>query len=380
MWIVLDLLFFLSATGFAGMSIRALIYLRWCQRLPRELPKSQPPLVSVIFAARDEEDRIEATIQHILAQKGVDLELIVVDDRSRDRTPQILKQLSAEDSRVHPKRVDALPEGWLGKCHACHLGASSARGEWLLFTDADCWLKPDTLARGLAVAEREQVEHVTLTPGVAPETAPAEGWHLAFLMTVTDWIARANQDKPNAHLGIGAFNLVRADTYRKFGGHEALRLSVVDDIKLGKLVRRCGGRTRAFIGGDDVECHWGVTVRQMIKIMEKNYFAAVDYRTGVGLVVGTVAPLLWCAAVAGPFTGRFLGIAAGASLLSLAIPAVILAQRLKWPMRGGFLTPFVFVALYYAVLNSTVVTLRQRGIRWRDTFYPLKTLRAGNVY
>src|SRR5688572_26576845 len=95
MLIVLDLLFFLSATGFAGMSLRALIYLRWCQRLPRELPKGYPPLVSVIFAARDEEDRIEATIRHILAQEGVDLELIVVDDRSRDRTPQILKQLSA---------------------------------------------------------------------------------------------------------------------------------------------------------------------------------------------------------------------------------------------------------------------------------------------
>jgi glycosyltransferase involved in cell wall biosynthesis len=380
MLFILDAIFFLSATVFAGMSLRALVYLRWCQRLPPELPIRRPPLVSVIFAARDEEERIEATIRHILAQQHVDLELIVVDDRSRDGTAHILKSLSAEDSRVHPKRVDALPPDWLGKCHACHLGANSARGDWLLFTDADCWLKPDTLARALAAAEREKVEHITLTPGVAPETPLAEAWHIAFLITVTDWIARANTDKPNGHLGIGAFNLVRAETYRKLGGHEALRLSVVEDIKLGKLVRRSGARTRAFIGGDDVECHWGVTVRQMIKIMEKNYFAALDYRTSLGLLVGVLMTLLWCGAVAGPFTGRFLGIAAGASLLSGAIPALVIAKRLKWPKRGALLTPFVFVALYYAVLNSTVVTVRQGGIRWRDTFYSLEKLRAGNVY
>ena len=376
----LDILFFLSATVFSVMALRSLLCLRFCHRLPADRPAKYPPLISVIFAARDEEARVEATVRHILAQQHVELEVIPVDDRSRDRTGQILKALSVEDSRVHPKRVDALPPDWLGKCYACHFGASSARGDWLLFTDADCWLKPDVLARALAVAERENVEHVTLTPGVAPQTALAEGWHIAFLITVADWIARANHDKPNGHLGIGAFNLVRAETYRKFGGHEALRLSIVDDIKLGKLVRRSGARTRAFIGGDDVECHWGVTVRQMIKIMEKNYFAALDYRTGAGLFVGVALTLLWCAAVVGPFTGRFLGFAAGAGLISIIVPGAIIAQRLKWPLRGALCTPFVFVALYYAVLKSTLITLKQGGVRWRDTFYPLKKLRAGHIY
>jgi glycosyltransferase involved in cell wall biosynthesis len=379
MLLVSDILFFVSATVFTVMTLRSLLCVRFCQRLPKLLPTNRPPLVSVIFAARDEESRVEATVRHILAQQHVDLELIAVDDRSRDATGQILKSLSLEDARVHPKRVDTLPPDWLGKCHACHLGASSARGEWLLFTDADCWFKPDTVARALAVAERENVEHITLTPGVAPETAFAEGWHIAFLVTVTDWVARVNQDKPNGHLGIGAFNLVRADTYRRFGGHETLRLTVVDDVKLGKLVRRSGARTRAFIGGDDVECHWGVTVRQMVKIMEKNYFAAIDYRTGLGLTVGIVLPLLWCVALLGLFSGRLPGFAAGVGLLSGAIPAAIIAKRLRWSLRGALLTPFVFLALYYAVLNSTIVTLSRGGIRWRDTFYPLEKLRSGNL-
>src|SRR5688572_1351722 len=140
--LVLDILCFVSAIVFSVFTLRTLICLRWAQRLPRlEAPPATKVRVSVILAARDEEARVEGTVRRLLAQQHVELEIIPVDDRSRDGTAQILKSLSAEDSRVRPKRVDTLPEDWLGKCHACHVGASSATGEWLLFSDADCWLK-----------------------------------------------------------------------------------------------------------------------------------------------------------------------------------------------------------------------------------------------
>src|SRR3989454_8925415 len=96
---------------------------------------------------------------------------------------------------------------------------------------------------------------------------------------MADWISGVNRDRPQRYLGLGAFNLVGAAAYRDCGHYEALRLTVLDDVKLGLLLRRAGKRTRAFIGGDDTECHWGVTARAMIKIMEKNYFAALEYRT-----------------------------------------------------------------------------------------------------
>src|SRR6266571_8688262 len=127
-------------------------------------------LCSVVLPARDEESRIETTIRRLLAQEGVQLEVIVVDDRSQDRTREILRRLAQEDARVTVNRIEVLPEGWLGKCHACHLGAGAASGDWILFTDADCWLKPDVIRRALLVAEREGADHLTLTPGVAPET------------------------------------------------------------------------------------------------------------------------------------------------------------------------------------------------------------------
>lgn len=377
---MLEFLFCSAALIFSFRWLWALFCLRWAQRLaPLRQPLANRPRVSVVLAARDEEARVEQTLRHILAQEHIDLEVIPVSDRARDGTDRILKQLALEDSRVHPKRVNVLPERWLGKCYACHVGASSATGDWILFTDADCWLKPDVIARAIAIAERENVDHVTLTPGVEPQTLAAEAWHIAFLISLSDRFAHVNQDKPNGHLGIGAFNLIRTSLYKQFGGYEALRLSVVDDIKLGRLVRRAGGRTRAFIGGDDVECHWGVTVPSMIKILEKNFFAALDYRTILGISLGGVLSIFWAVCIIGPFTGSIHGFCAAGSLALSAIPAAVVCKRLRWPLRGAAFTPVAFVAVFYAVLNSTIVTLRQRGIRWRDTFYPLEMLRAGNV-
>src|SRR4051812_10769067 len=99
--VILNALCFLSATVFAVLTLRTLLFLRWCQRLPeREAVlhgERRPRRCSVIFAARDEEDRVEQTIRHILAQEDVELELIPVDDRSRDRTGAVLKRLAAED-------------------------------------------------------------------------------------------------------------------------------------------------------------------------------------------------------------------------------------------------------------------------------------------
>jgi glycosyltransferase involved in cell wall biosynthesis len=294
MW--LTLLFLGSAALFMAMTSTTLFHLQWARRLPAlsELGTADPcggandgrVQCSVIVAARDEESRIEDTVRHLLAQRDARLEVIVVDDRSIDRTGEILERLTRQDDRVRTQRIDELPDGWLGKCHACHLGASSARGDWLLFTDADCWLKPDVIARALRVAEREGADHVTLTPGIVATSLGARAWHLAFLISLSNWFSGVNRDRPKSYLGLGAFNLVRAAAYRECGGYEALRLTVLYDVRLGLLIRRAGKRTRGFIGGDDVECHWGTTVRGMIHVMEKNYFAAIDFRLATALEIG----------------------------------------------------------------------------------------------
>jgi cellulose synthase/poly-beta-1,6-N-acetylglucosamine synthase-like glycosyltransferase len=385
MW--LTLIFSATAVLFLAMSCSALWHLRWVKRLPSlgtlaPIGGSKSPTVircSVVIAARDEEARIEQTIRHLFAQRGVEAEFIVVDDRSTDQTSEILRRLAKEDPRLRIERVDLLPEGWLGKCHACHLGASVAKGEWLLFTDADCWLNPDVIARAVLLAERDRADHVTMSPSIVCENPGARAWHLLFLTSLVNWFSGVNRDRPGAYLGLGAFNLVRASAYRECGGYEALHLTVVDDVKLGLILRRAGKRSRAFLGVDDVECHWGATVTSMVKIMEKNYFAILDFR--VGLVLAGIAATLLVLAIlaAGLRSGTVTGLAAACSPLLLSLPAGILARRIGWPCYGAVLVPFMIPVLLYALLNSTFQALFQGGIRWRETFYSLDTLRAGNV-
>lgn len=371
-----------TAMLFLAMTVVVLWHLRWVHRLPAQA--TYPPTegrvrCSVVIAARNEEARVEQTIRHLFAQRGVALEIILVDDRSSDRTSEILQRLAQVDARVRLKRVDVLPEGWLGKCRACHLGAAAATGDWILFTDADCWVKPDVIARATLLAEREGVDHVTLASGLAAKGPGLAASHLVFLMGTANWFSGTNRQGGKRHLGFGAFNLVRASAYRQCGGYEALRLTVLDDVKLGLLLRRAGRKTRAFIGSEDVEAHWGASAFSIIKIMEKNYFAAVSYRTGL-VLAGTVLMILLSALlIVGLVSATAIGLTAALSPLSMIVPGLVLARRLGWPWRHAMLIPFVFPIFHYALLNSTWVTLRQGGIRWRDTFYSLETLRAGSV-
>jgi cellulose synthase/poly-beta-1,6-N-acetylglucosamine synthase-like glycosyltransferase len=126
------------AAVFLTITLVTIWHIRWVPRLPElvSLPKASnesPVKCSMVIAARDEAARIEQTIRHLLAQRGVELELIVADDRSTDRTSKILKRLSKENQQVQLERVDVLPDGWLGKCHACHIGANAATADWILY-------------------------------------------------------------------------------------------------------------------------------------------------------------------------------------------------------------------------------------------------------
>ena len=185
---------------------------------------------------------------------------------------------------------------------------------------------------------------------------------------------------PDSWLATAAFTLVvRASTYRAFGGHEPLRLTVLDDVRLGLLVRRAGGRCRGFLGGSDTRCHWGTTLRQGIRLTGKNYFAAVHYNAATVCGLALIVALLWAGVIAGLASGTVLGLAAGGAGALLALPAIVFARRLDWPMAGAVLAPFVHSLAAYAVVRSAVLTWRRGGVQWRDTFYPLAELRAGDL-
>lgn len=248
-----------------------------------------------------------------------------------------------------------------------------------MFSDGDSWATPDLILRAIKAADREDADHVTLGFGLATATLGLKAFYLLFLLSASNWFSGVNRDRPKSFLGIGAFNLVRASAYRESGGHEALRLTILDDVKLGLILRRAGKRTRAYVAGPDLECQWGTTAFSVIKLMEKNYFAAIEYLTPVAFAVATFVILLLAIAVTGLFHGSVRGLLAAISPFFLSIPAAVLAPRANVTRAAAFCAPLALPIFVSALLNSTIVTLRNGGVRWRETFYPLDQLRAHEV-
>ncbi len=379
---VLDytLFFWAVALVWFGWTLRLSRDVLALERFPRErtLP-AERPRVSIVIAARDEAARIEGTLRRLLSAREVEIELLVVDDRSVDDTGEIVQRIAAGDPRVVPLRVDELPPGWLGKCHACEVAGRRATGDWLLFTDGDIWIHEDALARAVLLAREEDAQHVVITPDVANQGFAAKSGQLAVLLGLSTYMARANRDERTGFFGLGAFNLVRADAFRAIGGYEKLRLEIVDDMKLGLLLRRAGFRTRAYLGRHDCEAEWAPTLWGIVKATEKNLFAQMRFHFWLTLCCGGLLLLAWLGAVSGAFSGTPAGWCAAAGLASIVLPATLLARRARMETAPALLVPWAVMVLFLAIANSAWVTLRQGGVRWRGTLYKLDELRAGQV-
>lgn len=383
--ILLPIFFGLAATLWLGLGIKSIIGVLSVERLPslNSLPPiAVAPGVSVIIAVRDEALRIEKTVRQVMAQQGVALELIVVDDRSSDGTTEILRGLQPEFPNLRVIRVDRLPQYWLGKCHAMHVGSQAASGAWLLFTDGDIWMKPDAVVNAVAVALHRQADHLTLTPNQThyhPPTILFRSCMLIFQVLFTIEMGAANRDRRNAMAGVGAFNLIRREAYQAIGGHVTLRMEVADDMKVGLLVGRAGMKSRVFIGDHLVEADWAGTVWGIIKALEKNSFSALNFSYARLFFIIVMFMYMWLSALLGPLTRTWAGWAPATAFMLFIFAGIVQARRQRWPVRAALLIPLSVAIMPIIFLNSALKTFRQGGIRWRDTFYPLDLLRQNLI-
>jgi cellulose synthase/poly-beta-1,6-N-acetylglucosamine synthase-like glycosyltransferase len=343
---------------------------------------AEMPSVSIVIAARNEARVIEPALRSVLAQRGGDVEVIVVDDRSDDGTGAILDRMAAEHSRLRVVHVAELPAGWLGKNHALWLGARAARGALLLFTDADVVMTPDTVARAAGYLVREGMDHVTVAPRVIMPGRLLQAFGVTFgiffSLFTRPWKAR--DPRSRQHVGIGAFNLVRADAYRRMGTHQAIAMRPDDDVKLGKLVKKNGFRSDFVIGAEHVSVEWYHSLAEVVRGLRKNGFAGVDYRLSV-VLFATLSMLLFfiwpfvAVWVTEGWTRVLYGVAVGLMLL-LYVGA---ARAQRTPVWYGVLWPVACVLFLVVMWNATVYALWNRGIEWRGTHYPLDELRANKV-
>ena len=377
----------IGAWDFLAWSVRALQFRRYAGqalRLDRERPDGPEslPRLSIVVPARNEAPTVEQAMRTLLAMDYPDVELIGVDDRSTDRTGAILDGLAAGDPRLRVIHVRELPPRWLGKTHAMHLGSRLASGDYILFTDADVHFDGTALRRAVRAAMARQVDHMVLLPEIVLEgfweTLVVSYFSTAFLFAFLPW--KVSDARSPAYVGVGAFNLVRAEAYRRAGGHAALPMDVLDDVKLGKRMKQSGARQECGFSGGLVRVRWAVGLRGIIEGLSKNAFASFGFRPGPVLATFVMVFLMatWPAIglFVGPWGARLL--CAGALLGMVGVARAIRPTSGISPLYGlGY--PLAALIFSYAILRSVVCTYRQGGVIWRGTLYPLADLRKGLV-
>ena len=380
-WAILALITLLLATLSSLMITLGNRRLEYLER--QDLARADPwPSVSVIVAARNEQKNIGAALESLLQIDYDDYEILVVNDRSTDGTSDILADFAVRYRHLRLLEIDELPQGWLGKNHALWFGAEQARGEYLLFTDADVVMDPTVLQRSIGYVLRHQVDHLTITPQPVMPSLLLRAFVVLFVelfaLYMRPW--KVADPKSSAFIGIGAFNLVRSSVYQAVGAHRTIAMRPDDDVKLGKIIKSNGYRQRVLFGIGMIRVPWYASVRELIVGMEKNAFSGVDYRISLvllasaGLSVVGIWPYLAVWILSG--WPRFLY--AGTILVQLW-RASVTAGELRISRTCVWLLPIAMVMLIYIQWRTMILTYVRDGIRWRDTHYRLEELKANKV-
>jgi hypothetical protein len=340
------------------------------------------PRISLLFAARDEEEKLPRALATLAKIDYPNLEIVAVDDRSQDATGRILNEFARTHERIRVVHVAELPAGWLGKPHALQRGYEISSGEWLLFTDADVRFAPDSLRRAVALANARKADHLTLFGDVDMEGF----WETVLLtffgmaMHVGNESHRVANPKSKAYVGVGAFQLVRRTAYEACGTHRRLAMEVVDDMKLAKILKLGGFRSCIGVAQEYVSLRWHSGVGNLIRGVTKNFFAAMGYSLPMalaallGMLVIQVVPVAavifghgWIRWLAAPSVLIALGLHLGVDVVMRVSPL----YGLTYPIGAMFFC--------YMLARSMVVTLWRGGVEWRGTFYRLEELRKGVV-
>ncbi|WP_446743040.1 glycosyltransferase [Silvibacterium acidisoli] len=350
-------------------------------RYAAPLPVASGPQLAVIVPARNEEDDVEECLQSLLAIEGIEIEILAVDDRSTDATGGIMDRVAARGrasgKRISVMHIAELPDGWMGKTHALALAARQATARWLLFTDADIIFAPDSLHRAMNFALSENADHAVLFPTLLHRTAGEKMMNAIYQVTglTASRAWKVADPKSRATIGVGAFNLVRAEAYRAVGGFENLRLEVLEDLRLGYELKKAGFRQRVAFGPGLVSVHWAEGAGGLMRNITKNAFAVFRFRVRIAFpaLMTTSLFLLWpLLALFGPWSLRI------PALVCCGMIAMLYRLYERWtavPVRYMLTYPLAAPMLVYAVFRSIIVTLVQGGIRWRGTFYDLSELR-----
>jgi|YNPNPStandDraft_1061719.scaffolds.fasta_scaffold19774_3 chlorobactene glucosyltransferase len=337
------------------------------RRMERYPAPPRQPFLSVLIPARNEEANIGDCLRSLLAQEYPSYEVLVLDDHSTDRTPEIIRSLAAGEERLKLLSGAPLPPDWLGKHWACHQLAQAAQGELLLFTDADTRHHPYTLRDAVAALLAEGADMLTAFPREEihswAEVLVVPGFYWSLFSFMPLFLAH-HLRWPQLSTAIGQFMLFRRSAFQQIGGYAAIRQQVTDDVALARRIKAAGLRWRLVDGTGRVRCRMYRNVSEVYEGFSKNLFAVFDYRIISFVFVWLWLPLLFWE----PFVVLAL-VLAGAPLsgLSLALALMAIAEslvvwgipyyRLGFPLGAVLAYPASIMLMAFLAGRSLVLAL-----------------------
>lgn len=350
-------------------------------RVPPPAPGYVREKVSVLIPARDEERSIGAAIESVLASRGIELELIVMDDASTDRTAEIVARFAARDARVRLEHAPALPAGWNGKQHACWALAKVAQNPLLCFVDADVRLEPEALARMAALLEAHPERNVGLVSGFPrQETKTWLEWlllpliHFVLLGFLPMEQMRRTTD-PSFAAGCGQFLMVEREAYFASGGHSKIRETMHDGLRLPKLLRQHGYRTDLADLTPLATCRMYRNARQVWQGLAKNATEGLAAPVRIVpitalLVMGQIAPFLmgaWMWTRHGSSLAAEIYVAVG--IAGAWLPRVLAAVRFRQSWRSALLHPLGIAMLLVVQWYALTRKLLGGTVSWKERSY-----------
>jgi chlorobactene glucosyltransferase len=342
------------------------------------------PPVSILVPARNEEANIRACIESLLRQDYPGFELHVLDDNSTDGTASILREMAEGGTRFTVHAGAEPPAGWVGKNYACHQLSLQARGDWLLFTDADTVHEPHSVREAMQRALAERADLLTLIPRQIMTTA-AEKLVIPLLhfvsMTLLPLFLVHHTRNSKFAIGVGQFMLFRRETYERIGGHSCVKSEIVEDIRLAKIVKAAGGRLRVMSGVELVSCRMYRSMGDIWNGFTKNIFAGFGFSFPLMaavlamLFVLFVLPFLLLAAALPDAAANPLPAAlAGAQVALIWIIRLTLSARFRLGFWSSLLHPLGILAVIAIALNSWLRISFGPGAGWKGRFYRMEML------
>ncbi len=366
----------LSLLVFLGILLRNLIDL---PGLPKHSPK-QGALVSVLVPARNEALNIERCVRSLLRQQYAPFELLVLDDGSTDATPELLRRLAIESGgKMRVIQGEPLPDGWHGKSWACYQLGLQAKGERLLFTDADTMHEPDALRRTVGAMDASGADMLSLMPhrelGSFWEKLVVPLVHVILMCYLPLRFVRTSRRAAFCFAN-GQFILFRRHFYNRINGHAAVKDSLVEDVWLCKSVKKAGGTVVAFNGTDVVSCRMYRNFREIWEGFSKNLFAALGYSTpGLFILITMIssfyiAPWVFLlhAMLAGELTVSLFWLPMAQIMVAL-LSRILIAVTFRQSLAVALLQVFSQIVLLAIACNSFYGIKFGKGASWKGRNY-----------